>query len=160
MMATTETCPTCGVVVPGRLGRCPACGVRSGRRPIVIGIALVSLAAVLGIGAFAWTRYFGRNPAPRPIIVVTPGVSRLSPDARGTDVAATLDNPNPMPVDVTIRVRGLDITNRVVVEKTLGPYRGLRPGTRRDIGTHLSATPLETVTFEPIDVAPTDLDRP
>ena len=159
-MATASSCPACGVVVPGKLDRCPACGAGSGRRPIAGRMALASIAVVLAIGAIVWAGRFGRGPAPKTIVVVTSGIHRLSPDGRGTDAEATIDNPNPMPVDVTIRVRGLDIANRVVAEKTLGPYRGLPPGTARDIRTSFDMTPLASVTFEAVDVAPTDPDRP
>lgn len=159
-MLTATSCPACGVVLPGRLVRCPACGVRPGRRPVGFRVIVVTVAAILAIGAVVWVGFVGRGRSPLLTVEVTPGVSRLSPDARGTDVVATIDNPNPMPVDVTVRVRGIDIAKNVVAEATLGPYRGLRPGAVRPIRHHFATTPLDSVAFEAVEVTPSDLDGP
>ena len=73
---------------------------------------------------------------------------------------ATIDNPNPMPVDVTIRARGFGVTGRHCIERTVGPFRGVPAGGTRDIQVYLDATPLKSVTFEAIAVNPVDPDRP
>jgi hypothetical protein len=93
-------------------------------------------------------------------VQITPGGSRLSPDERGTDASATIDNPNPIPVDVTIRVRGFDLTDHPVIAKTVGPLPHVPAGGFRPIQVHLEATPLKSVTFETIAVDPVDSDRP
>jgi hypothetical protein len=69
-------------------------------------------------------------------------------------------HPNPTPVDVTIRVRGFDITDRPVIEKTVGPFRNLPAGGTRSIQAYLDTTPLKSVTFEAVAVNPVDSDRP
>jgi hypothetical protein len=129
-----------------------------GRRQIVVGLAAASLAVIS-----AWTLILMRGPvwtaAPRVTVQITPAISLRSPDERGTDASATINNPNPMPVDVTIRVRGLDITDRPVIEKTIGPLH-FPAGGIRDIQAYLDATPLKSVAFEAIAVNPVDPDRP
>jgi Rubredoxin metal binding domain len=156
---TTTSCPACGVVVPSRIGRCPSCRAWMGRRRIAIGFAAVFLAIIT---AWILIQIRGRvwPAAPRLSVQITPAVSGLSADERGTDASAIVDNPNPMPVDVTIRVRGFDITDRPVIEKTIRPIRNLPAGGMRTIQAYLDATPLKSVTFEVIDVNPVDPDRP
>jgi hypothetical protein len=93
-------------------------------------------------------------------VKITPAISQLSRDERGTDAWTTIDNPNPMPVDVTIRVRGFDITDRPVIEKTIGPFHHVPAGGTRPIQAYLDTTPLKSVTFEAIAVHPVDSDWP
>jgi hypothetical protein len=59
-------------------------------------------------------------------------------------------------VDVTVRVRGLDIADNAVIEKTLGPFHNVPARGIRDLQVYLDATPLKSVTFEAIDVTPSD----
>src|SRR5262245_60272947 len=110
---TTNHCPACGVVVPKRIGRCPSCQAWLGRRLVTVGLAGAFVAAI-----FAWTliriRAPGATAAPRVSVQITPGIAIRSPDNRGTDALATVANLNPVPVDVTVRVRGFDITDRPV----------------------------------------------
>jgi hypothetical protein len=152
---TTRSCPACGVVVPKRVGRCPSCRAWLGRRRIAVGLAAAFLAVIS-----AWTLILMRGPgraaAPRVTVQITSAFSVLSADEKGTDALATIDNPNPMPVDVTVRVRGFDITDRRVIEKTIGPFRNVPAGGNRPIETYLDATPLASVTFEAIVVTPKD----
>ncbi len=124
----------------------------------------VGLAGAFMVVIFAWTviqiQGLGWTAAPRVSVQITPAISRLSLDERGTDAWATIDNPNPIPVDVTIRVRGFDITDNFVIEKTVGPYHNLPAGGSRPIQVYLDATPLKSVTFESVAVDPVDSDRP
>lgn len=151
-------CPACGAVVSKRIGRCPSCRAWLGRRRIAAGL----VAALLAV-ASAWTLILMRGPAwtaaTRVTVRISPAISLRSPDERGTDALATINNPNLMPVDVTIRVRGYDITDRPVIEKTIDPFH-LPAGGTRDIQAYLDATPLQSVTFEPIAVNPIESDRP
>jgi hypothetical protein len=155
----TMHCPGCGVVVPEKLGRCPSCRAWLGHRLIAIGLA----GALMAVGC-AWALIQMRGPgqpaAPRLSVQITPGVPHLAPNASGTDTSATIDNPNPMPVDVTIRVRGFDITDRSVIEDTIGPFRNVPAGGFLPIQAYLDATPLKAVTFEAIAVKPVKSDRP
>jgi hypothetical protein len=155
---TRRSCPACGVVVPRRIGRCPSCRAWLGLRLIAVGLAAAFLAVIS-----AWTLILMRGPvwtaAPRVTVQITPAISLRAPDNRGTDALATINNPNPMPVDVTVRVRGFDITDRPCIEKTIGPFH-LPAGGIRDIQAYLDATPLKSATFEAIVVNSVDSDRP
>jgi hypothetical protein len=153
------SCPACGVVQPKRTGRCPACRARL--RPNVVIVAFVGVfITVACAGAFFKIRGFGWSAAPGLSVKITPGISARSNDDRGTDAWSSIENPNSVAVDVTIRVRGFDIADRAVVEKTIGPIRNLRPGAVRPIDTYLDATPLKSVTFDAVAIDPADTDRP
>lgn len=156
---TARSCPVCGVVVPKRIGRCPSCRAWLGRRLIAVGLAGAFL-AVISVWIFTQVRGPAWAAAPRVAVQITPGISVRSPDESGTDAWATTDNPNPMPVDVTIRVQGFDITDRPVIEKTIGPFRNVPAGGNRDVQAYLGATPLKSVTFEATAVNPVDPRRP
>jgi hypothetical protein len=91
---------------------------------------------------------------------VTSSVFFLSADERGTDAYATIDNPNRVPVNITVQVRGYDIADHVVIEETIGPVRRIAPGGSSPIQAHLAATPLHSVTFEAVDVHPIHLAGP
>jgi len=148
---TTRSCPACGAVVPKRIGRCPSCGAGLGRRLMIVGLPGAFL-AVIAVWIFIWMR----NSAPRLTVQITPAIVLRSPDERGTDASAMIENPNPVPVDVTIRVRGFDISDRPVIEKTIGPFYHLPAGGSRPIQAYLDTTPLKSVTFEAIAVKPVD----
>jgi hypothetical protein len=153
------SCPACGVVQPKRTGRCPACRARL--RPNVVIVVFVGVfMTVVFTCALIQIRGFGWTAVPRMGVKITPGISARSSDDRGTDAWSSIENPNPVPVDVTIRVRGFDIADRAVVEKTIGPLRNLRPGAVRPIETYLDATPLKSVTFDAVAVDPADADSP
>jgi hypothetical protein len=153
------SCPACGVVQPKRTGRCPACRARL--RPNVVIVVLVGVfMAVACACALIQIRGFGWSAGPGMSVKITPGISARSNDDRGTDAWSSIENPNRVPVDVTIRVRGFDIADRAVVEKTIGPIRNLRPGAVRPIETYLDATPLKSVTFDAVAVDPADAARP
>jgi hypothetical protein len=156
---TTPACPACGVKLRKRVGRCPACRAWLGRRQTSVRlagalIAVIAACALIHLHGLAWTA------TPPLSVQITPAISLRSPDDRGTDAWATIVNPNPMPVDVTIRVRGFDITDRPHIEKTIGPFPRLPPGGSRSIQAYLDATPLKSVTFEAVTVNPADADRP
>ena len=153
------SCPVCGVVQPKRTGRCPACRARL--RPNVVIVVLVGVfmtiaftCALIQIRGFRW------SGGPGLSVKITSGISARSNDDRGTDAWSSIENPNLVAVDVTIRVRGFDIADRAVVEKTIGPLRNLRPGAVRPIETYLDATPLKSVTFDAVAVDLADTDRP
>jgi hypothetical protein len=120
---------------------------------VAVGVALASL-AVATASTLIGIRVIGWNAAPGVTVQITPGFSCLSRDERGTDAFATVKNPNRMPVDVTLRVRGLDITERPVIEKTVGPFRNIPAGGARDVQVYLDATPLTSVKFETVAVRP------
>jgi hypothetical protein len=81
---------------------------------------------------------------------------RLALDERGSEVSATIDNPNPVPVDVIVLVMGHDITDRVVVQEKAGPYRRIPPGGPHVIQARLEATPLEKISVKTLEVRPSD----
>jgi hypothetical protein len=158
-LSSTRPCPACGVVVPTRIGRCPSCRAWLGRRLIAVGLAGAFM-AVISVWTLIQIRGLGWTAAPRLSVQITPAISGLSLDERGTDASVIIDNPNPMPVDVTIRVRGFDITDRPVIEKTIGPFHHLPAGGTRSIQAYLDTTPLKSVTFEAIAVNPVNSGRP
>jgi hypothetical protein len=125
-----------------------------GRRPIAVGLAALLL-AIIAAGAIIAIRGLGWTPGPQLTVQITPAVSARSADDRGTDAWATITNSNAIPVDVTVRVQGFDISRRPFIEKRMGPFRHLPPGGSRDIQVHLDTTPLESVTVEPFAAAPT-----
>lgn len=150
---TTKTCAMCGVVVLKRVGRCPSCHTWLGRRLIVLGVGaallvVASTCALIGIRRIWWP------PAPRLSIQISAGICLRSPDQRGTDALASINNPNSVPVDVTLSVRGFDITDRSVVEKTIGPFRNLPAGGNRAVQAYIDGTPLKSVAFEAVRVTP------
>jgi hypothetical protein len=116
----------------------------------------VAFLAAISACTFVLTRRLGPTAAPGLRVQITPAVSMLSLDQRGTDALATIDNPNPVPVDVIVRVRGFDMTDRAVIKTTIGPFRNVPAGGSRPIQAYLDATPLKSVTFEPIAVNPID----
>jgi hypothetical protein len=130
-----------------------------GLRSVAVCLGVV-LVVVIFSCTFIMMRGAGWTAAPRVTVQVSPPISLRSPDQRGTDALATINNPNSVPVDVTIRVRGFDITDRPVIEKTIGPFHNVPAGGNRPIQTYLDATPLRSVTFEAIAVDPVDSDRP
>ncbi len=113
---------------------------------------MLFVAAIVIAWLLATSGPLSRKPDPRSIVLVTSGASWLSADERGTDASAIIDNPGSAFVNVTVKVRGLDLANRVVIEKTLGPYRNVPPGGHRPIETYLDATPLESVAFDVVAV--------
>ena len=156
---TATPCPACGVALPKRVGCCPACRAWLGRRQTSVSLA-GALIAVAAAWALIHLRGLTWTATPPLSVQITPAISLRSPDDRGTDARATIVNPNPMPVGVTIRVRGFDITDRPGIEKTIGPFPNLPPGGSRSIHAYLDATPLKSVTFEAVAVNPVDADRP
>lgn len=154
-MSGMRSCPACGVVAPGRIGRCPSCGAWTGLGLAAVRLA-AALAATIAVSALVWALRPGRGASPAMGVRVTSGGSFLSADERGTDVSATIDNPNPVPVNVTVRVRGYDITDRVVVEEIIGPFRHVPPGGPYPIRAHLETTPLKDVTLEAVDIHPSN----
>jgi hypothetical protein len=116
--------------------------------------AIVAVFVVIGA-----VRMVRRSP-PAMRVQVTSGGSILSRDATGTDVMALIDNPNPVPVDVVVRVRGYDISDRVVVEQRIGPFRRVPPGGPYPVEGHLATTPLKSVSFDAVDVRPTAPPEP
>jgi hypothetical protein len=115
-----------------------------------------SLAAMIAVLALIWVMRPGPGPSSVMGVQVTADGFLVSVDARGTDVWATIDNQNPVPVDVAVRVRGYDIGDHIVVEKMIGPFRRVPPGGSYAIQTHLTTTPLKSVTLEAFDVHPTN----
>jgi hypothetical protein len=118
------------------------------------------LAAAIAVSGLVWVMVSTWRARSTMGVQVSSGGQLPSPDARGTDIWATIDNPNPMPVDLKVRVRAYDITHRVVLEKILGPFRRVPPGESYPIQAYLDATPLDSVTFEAVDVEPTDPPSP
>lgn len=149
-------CPACGVTLPRRVGRCPACHARLPKHPLVVGLAAI-LATLALVGIAIQVHSFWYAPRAELRVEIAPTTPRLSPDARGTDASTTLENLNKVTVVVTVLVRGLDISGKAVVEETLGPFR-LRPGAVRDISVHFDTTPLESVDFEATAVNQADPD--
>jgi hypothetical protein len=104
-MAVGVACRTCGVALPGRVVRCPACGSRSGLGWLAarVGLAVVVLAIAIG----------GRNLFLRPRVDpklagqvrVTAGASRFSGDMKQIQVPVRVENQNQVPVDLIVRVR-------------------------------------------------------
>ena len=152
MTVTTRMCPACGVVAPGRRGPCPSCGAAGSARPGRIAIVLLAVTCAAALAAWGLTP--ARKPASGLSAQVIPGNFGYSADRRGTDAAATIENSNPVAVDVTVRVRGFDITNRAVAEQTLRPYRNIPPGGTRPIRAYFDMTPLRNVVFEVVEVIP------
>jgi hypothetical protein len=114
------------------------------------------LAVLVVVGALAWVARLLFPGEPRLDVQVTPGGVRLALDERGSEVSATIDNPNPVPVDVTVLAMGHDITDRLVVQEMAGPYRRIPPGGPHVIQARLDATPLERVSFKTLEVRPSD----
>jgi hypothetical protein len=89
---TARSCPVCGVVVPMRIGRCLSCRAWLGRRLIAVGLDGAFMAVIS-----VWTLIQMRGPgwpvAPQVSVQITPGISILSLDERGTDAWATIDTP-------------------------------------------------------------------
>src|SRR3954454_8440078 len=104
-MAESRTCRGCGVVVPGRFGHCPRCGRWEGLGLLSTWL-LGGLLVLVAVGALAWTTRLLFPGEPTLDVQVTPGGVRLALDERGSEVSATIDNPNPVPVDVTVLIVG------------------------------------------------------
>ena len=154
-MTETRCCAGCGAVVPGRVGRCPSCGTWAGR-DVVAKRAVMALAAVIAASVVVWAVRHGTARSAVMRVRVTLTGFLLSRDAKGTDVSATIDNPNPVPVSLKIRIRGYDITDRVCLEETIGPFRRIPPGVPYPIDVHLGTTPLKSVDVEAVDVQPVE----
>jgi hypothetical protein len=114
---------------------------------------LAALGAVLALGMAVRAL---RSPSSTSGVQVTVDAVLRSADGRGTDVLGTIHNPSRQPLAMMVRVRGYDIADRAVLERTVGPFRNVRPGQPYAIQAYLDAVPLKTATFEPVDVHPAD----
>jgi hypothetical protein len=152
IMSGRETCRACGVVLPGPVIRCPACGARLLRGRVAIGIvaAIVAIAAVVGVSQFRRPRL---DPALKGGVQASAGFV-LSLDQKQTDVTGFIDNNNQVPVDVTVRIRGHDYGDNIVADFESGPYRKLAPGVSLPIRATLDLTPVKSVSIDVVEVAP------
>jgi hypothetical protein len=153
-MAVGVACRDCGVILPERPGRCPACGARSRNWGLVV--------ARVGMGVALAIAFWGVSKLQRPRVDPTlvgdvqayPGISRLGFNDRGTDVTAFIDNKAKVPVDVTLRLRALDIADHVSKEVISGPHRLIAPGSVKSIEVSITTTPIAKWEVEIIDLAP------
>jgi hypothetical protein len=155
-MPKPSVCPRCAVAVPPGTAHCPSCQRPLGRRRPVWGLVA---AAVVGLAAGAlalmgWLGAAGDGTDWAAKVTVSPGGIRLSADGRGTDVFGLLDNANPVPVDVTVRVVARDVAGDTIAREVAGRYRGVEPGRTLPIRHFIDSTPLETVEFEVIEARP------
>jgi hypothetical protein len=82
------------------------------------------------------------------------GLRRLSADGKRTEVSGFIENRGRGSVDVTVRVRGLNVAGQVVADFESGPYRNLAPGSSTPIQTVLDMTPVESVKIDVVELAP------
>jgi hypothetical protein len=151
-MAGGVSCRACGVVLPERVGRCPACGARAGlgRTWAWVLLAIV-VAAVVG----AWNFLPPRSrvdPALAADVHVLKVVRRASADGKMTDVSGSVENKGEVPVDVVVRFRGLDALGRVVSVVDSEPARDLPPGSSTNIGATMDLTPVQSVEADIVEL--------
>jgi hypothetical protein len=151
-MSGRETCRACGVALPEKLDRCPSCGakLRRGRVAARIGVVILAIVAVIGLLSLRRPRL---DPALKEGVQTSAGF-RLSLDQKRTEVTGFIDNQNPVPVDVTVRVRGHDFGGNVVADFESGPFRKLAPGSSLPIQATLDLTPVKSVSIDVVEVAP------
>jgi hypothetical protein len=152
MPSRVKVCRECGVVTSEGGARCPSCGARAGRdrgraRALVV-------AAVLTVMAWAGLRFWpGRSdPALAANVRASSIGYRLSANQSQTDVTGSVDNDNAVPVDVTVRVRGIDWGDNVVADFEVGPIRNVEPGASRPIRATLDLTPVRSATIDVVRV--------
>jgi hypothetical protein len=114
------------------------------------------LAALIALLVLGFIVRAGRGRSSGQGVQVTVEAVLRSADGHGTDVLGTIQNSNRGPVAMAVRARGYDIGDHVVVERTIGPFRDVGPGKPYPIQAYLDATPLKSVTLEPVEVQPVD----
>ena len=146
-------CRACGVVLPGRVGRCPSCGASLGlgRAPAWVGLAVV---AALALSIIGLTRRPRVDPTLAADVQAFTGIRRLSADQKRTEVSGFIDNKGRVPVDVTVRIRSRDVVGQVFADFESGPYRNLAPGSSTPIQAILDMTPVESVEIDVVELAP------
>ena len=152
-MPKAIVCRGCGVKVPWRVGACPSCGKRLGRRWIVIGAlaAIVAIVGVIKLG-FVLKREWNELGPMAEGVNLSPGRQTLSADGRGTNVVGSFTNKNRVAVNVTVRVVGLDFQDNVIASEVVGPFNDILPGATRNFTHRVESTPLKSVYFELVDV--------
>ena len=130
LMSKGTSCRSCGVALPGRVGRCPACGVRSGVGRLAVGAGLAIIAALA-----LWIIVPHPRPRVDPSLAADvqafTGLRRLSADEKRTEVSGFIENRGRVPVDVKVRVRALDVVGNVVADFESRPYGTSPPAVRR-----------------------------
>jgi hypothetical protein len=150
------TCRACGVVLPERVGRCPACGERSGlgRSRAWVLLAVIAVIAALGLATIGLTRRPRVDPSLAAEVEAFTGVRRLSISEKGTEVSGHVENRSQVSVDVIVRFRGRDFSGRVVAEVESEPYRNLPPGSSTTVGATFDMTPLQDFEVDIVELAP------
>lgn len=153
-MPRVLVCRGCGVKVPWLVGACPSCGTWLGRRWMILG-GLGTILVVIGVAVLVVDRFRDHSTL-GPLadnVHIGSSTHKVSADGRGTDVSGTFTNKNLVPVDVTVRIEGLDITDTVVVSHVLGPFKNIPSGRTHGFTHRFETTPLKTVRFELSDIS-------
>jgi hypothetical protein len=151
-MAGGVACRACGVVLPERVGRCPACGSRSRtwRAAAWVGLALALCLAFWSIRLFRRDRV---DPSLAAEVEAFYGLRQLSSDGKRTDVTGHVENRSRVPVDVIVQFRGKDVLGRVVGVIESEPYRHLPPGSSTTVGASFDMTPLQDVEIDIVELS-------
>jgi hypothetical protein len=142
-------CPVCFIEIAEAGPKCPACGSPIRRKQTALWIA-VAATAVIGAVLIGWmTR---KKPASvDPIaakIVLSPCLYKLTPNGAQTFVDGQFVNQNAFPVDITIRVVGLEAGDRIYATKDLGPFLSVKPGETKRVWHTFDSTPFQGVYLE------------
>ena len=148
-MATPKVCPVCFVKIAEPIRKCPACGSQIKRKQTVLWI-VIAVTAVIGAMLIGWMSWKKRDPA-NPIaakIILSPCLFKLTPNGQRTFVDGQFVNQNAFPVDITIRVVGLEAGERIFATKDLGPFLSVKPGETRRVLHTFDSTPFQEVYLE------------
>lgn len=151
-MVVGVSCRACGVVLPERVGRCPACGERLGLGRAVTWVLLAIVAAALAGAWFVSPPRSRVDPTLAADVHVLKVSRRASADGKGNDVSGSVENKSEGPVDVIIRFRGLDALGRVVSVVDSELTRDLPPGSSTTVGATMDLTPVQSVTAEFVEL--------
>jgi hypothetical protein len=151
-MARGVACRACGVVLPERVGRCPACGSRSwtGRPAAWVGLAAVLCLVVWSIGQVRWRRV---DPSLAGDVRSSGARLQMASDGRRLEVVGRVENKSQVPVDVVVRVRVKDTAGRVMAVTESEPYRELPPGSLTTVGVTLDTFLANSVELDIVELS-------